>query len=235
MKRVLITGVSSDIGLALATKYQKEGWYVVGHFRNERPELDNIRKGDFEGWRCDFTDSQNLNDEIQTNKDKFSNISAFVNLASDLKPKSFYDLNPIDFISALKINLLPGLLIMQQISKSMIKNNFGRIVQGSSIGVKFGGGLNSVTYSLSKHAQEFIPKECREWAASNVFVNIARIGVTHTRLHSKINGKDLEKRKDMIPAGRLATTQDIAKALFWLGSEENTFTSGAIIPISGGE
>ena len=46
----------------------------------------------------------------------------------------------------------------------MIKNNFGRIVNCSSIGIKFGGGSNTYNYSLSKFASEFIPYNFKDWA-----------------------------------------------------------------------
>ena len=124
---------------------------------------------------------------------------------------------------------------MQAIGPVMAEREFGRIVHGSSIGVKFGGGENSFAYSLSKHAQEFIPQECRKWASKNVFVNIARIGATDTRIHAKINQKDLAARAKMIPTGRLATPPEIAEALYWLGSENNQFTTGETISIAGGE
>ena len=124
---------------------------------------------------------------------------------------------------------------MQAIGPVMAEREFGRIVHGSSIGVKFGGGKQNFAYSLSKHSQEFIPQECRTWAADNVFVNIARIGATDTRIHAKIKNKDMLDRAKLIPRGRLATPQEIAEGLYWLGSEINHFTSGETISIAGGE
>ena len=124
---------------------------------------------------------------------------------------------------------------MQAIGPAMVKRGFGRIVHGSSIGVKFGGGEQSFTYSLSKHAQEFIPKECREWAKNNVFVNVVRIGVTTTRIHSNMPHKDMATRAKFIPAGRLASPEEIAQTLFWLGSDINGFTANEIISAAGGE
>jgi NAD(P)-dependent dehydrogenase (short-subunit alcohol dehydrogenase family) len=235
MKRVLITGVSSDIGLATCQKYQEAGWFVVGHYRNDRAELDQVRGSQFENWQCDFTSLISLETNIKKDKSKFSGLDAFVSLAAELTPVEFANASSSEILQTLSVNLIPGLLIMQAVGPSMAERGFGRIVHGSSIGVKFGGGKQSFAYSLSKHAQEFMPQECRKWAAHNVYVNIARIGVTGTQIHSKLKNKDMSKRARQIPAGRLATPEDIAEALYWLGSEKNGFTTNEVVSVSGGE
>jgi len=235
MKRVLITGASSDIGLAVCQKYQEAGWLVIGHFRNDRVELEQLRGDQLEDWQCDFSNLSSLELDLKSENKNISSVDAFVNLAAELTPVEFSKATTSEILSALSANLLPGLLIMQTIGPAMVERGFGRIVHGSSIGVKFGGGKQSFAYSLSKHAQEFIPQECRKWATKNVYVNIARIGATDTRLHSKIKNKDMAARAKLVPAGRLATPQEIAETLYWLGSENNTFTTSETISIAGGE
>ena len=140
-----------------------------------------------------------------------------------------------EILAALTVNLLPGLLLMRTICPAMAERGFGRIVHASSIGVKFGGGSDSFAYSLSKHAQEFIPRACRSWAERDVFVNVVRIGVTDTRLHGRAPGRDMAERARLIPARRPATPDEIARTLFWLGSEHNGFTSGEVVSVAGGE
>jgi len=230
MKRVLITGASSDIGLATCQKYQEAGWLVIGHYRNDRDELDQLRGNQFEDWQCDFSNLSSLESDLENRQTNFSNIDAYVNLAAELTAVEFSKASSAEILHILSVNLLPGILIMQAIGPAMAEKGFGRIVHGSSIGVKFGGGEQSFAYSLSKHALKSFPKN-----AKNVFVNVARIGATDTRIHRKIEKKDMAARTNMIPAGRLATPQEIANALFWLGSENNHFTSGETISIAGGE
>ena len=117
----------------------------------------------------------------------------------------------------------------------MIKNNYGRILHCSSIGVKFGGGLNTYSYSLSKHLLEFIPLYFRKVIKKNVFFNILRVGVTKTKIHKKIKNKILKKRIKLIPIGRMANTREIAEYIFYINSERNSFISNQILSISGGE
>ncbi len=235
MKQVLITGASSDIGLAVCQKYLKAGWRVIGQYRTERTELDALQEHPFQKWQCDFSNINDLEVNLKENIFNVLKSDAFINLAASLAPIKFSQATSSDILNALSINFLPGLLIMQSLGPNMTNNNFGRIVHGSSIGVKFGGGKDSFAYSLSKHVQEFIPNECRTWARKNVYVNIVRIGVTNTRLHSILPRKDMDARIKLIPAGRLASPLEIAETLFWLGSNKNSFISNEIISVSGGE
>jgi NAD(P)-dependent dehydrogenase (short-subunit alcohol dehydrogenase family) len=235
MKKVLITGASSPIGIEVAKKYQEHGWCVIGHFHKAQNKLKVLQEDLLQEWKCDFTNIRVLEKQIQERKDIFYDVSAFINLAANLIPSKFQNASFDHINSVLNTNLMPGLLITQAISSSMLEKKFGRIVHGSSIGVKFGGSNDTFAYALSKHALEFIPQECRKWASKNVYINIARIGVTKTHIHKKIQHKNLSDRTKLIPAQRLATPKEIAESLFWLGSEKNGFTTGEIIPMAGGE
>ena len=118
---------------------------------------------------------------------------------------------------------------------AMASRGWGRIVIASSIGVKFGGGTDSFNYALANHASEFIPRTARDWAASGVLTNVVRIGVTDTKAHDAFPGRDLARRAELIPMKRAATTAEIADYLFWIGSESNTYLTGQVNAISGGE
>ena len=77
----------------------------------------------------------------------------------------------------------------------MKKKRFGRIINCSSIGVKFGGGKNNFNYALSKHCSEFVPSELRQMAKYNILYNNIRLGVINTKIHKKIKGEKNEKER----------------------------------------
>ena len=83
--------------------------------------------------------------------------SYFINLTGYISKSNFLNFKIHDQINTFKTNVILPNLILSKIVNSMIKNNFGRIVNCSSIGIKFGGGSNTYNYSLSKFASEFIP------------------------------------------------------------------------------
>lgn len=116
----------------------------------------------------------------------------------------------------------------------MKKKRFGRIINCSSIGVKFGGGINNFNYSLSKHCSEFVPSELRQMAKYNILYNNVRLGVINTKIHKKIKGKKLKDRIRKIPISRLASKNEIAEYIFYL-IDKNTFISSETLSIAGGE
>ena len=235
MRTVFICGASSDIGLATVQRYLGAGWKVIAHYRTTRPELQALEGPDVELWQADLSDTSELEAKLGTDPSFFNRADALINLAAEIMPVRFETATVAQMVRALSVNLLPGLLFMQAMGPSMVERGFGRIVHASSIGVKFGGGSDSFAYSLSKHAQEFIPKACRQWAANNVYVNVLRVGVTDTRIHASVVNKDIAERIRLIPAQRLATPSEIAQTVFWLGSETNGFTTSEVITASGGE
>lgn len=235
MRKVFISGASSDIGLALCRRYLGAGWGVIAHYRTPRPELMVLAGPALETWQADLADTAALEAVIAADPAFFGRADAFVNLAAQISPVRFETATAADLLRAFTVNLIPGVLLMQAMGPAMAERGFGRVVHASSIGVKYGGGSDSFAYSLSKHAQEFIPNACRKWAAHNVFVNVVRVGVTDTRFHAVMGNKDMAARARMIPAGRLAAPEEIAETLFWLGSEANGFTSGEVIAVAGGE
>lgn len=234
-RTAFITGASSDIGIALCRCYLDAGWRVIAHHRTPRPDLDALAGPTLELWRADFADTATLERSIAENPGFFTRADALANLAADPMPTSFEKATAADILRAVSVNFLPGLLLMQAMGPAMSGRGFGRIVHASSIGVKFGGGKDSFAYSLSKHAQEFIPAAARSWAANNVLVNVIRIGVTDTRFHARFSGKDMAARARMIPAGRMATPDEIAQTLFWFGSDRNGFATDQVVSVAGGE
>ena len=125
-------------------------------------------------------------------------------------------------------------MIIRNSLNNMIKKNYGRIINTSSVGVKFGGSGNTFSYSLSKHINEFIPGYIRKLCSKNILYNTLRIGLTDTKLHNKIKNKSLKQRIKLIPMKKIATTDDIAEYMFYL-IVHNNFIANELINITGGE
>ena len=82
---------------------------------------------------------------------------------------------------------------------------------------------------------EFIPSESKHWSKKNILINNLRIGVTKTKLHSKINKKNIKERIKLIPIGRMANTLEISEYIFYLSTEKNSFITNETLSIAGGE
>jgi 3-oxoacyl-[acyl-carrier protein] reductase len=164
-----------------------------------------------------------------------NNYDIIINLIGYIDNKSFNNFQPKDIEKSIMTNSIIPLLIIRSSLSNMVKKKWGRIVNSSSIGVKFGGGDTTFGYSIAKHLNEFIPKEIRKLASKNIFYNIMKIGLTDTKIHKRILSKNLKKRISLVPAKKMAKPEDVAKYIYYISSKQNKFITGEIIGVTGGE
>ena len=229
MKKILILGGNSDIGLQLLKNLTNEENFKIHVHYNKKFSKKNIQKN-IKLIKKDLSkiNSKNLNKVFDNNYDIIANLVGYVS------KQSFSNFSIKEVQKTILINSLVPFMIIRNSLKNMSKNNYGRIINTSSIGVKFGGGINTFSYSLSKHLNEFMPSEIKKLSSKNILYNTVRIGVTDTKFHKKIKNKSIQKRIKLIPLKKMATTKDIAKYIFYL-IVENNFITNEVINITGGE
>ena len=238
-KHILILGGSSDIGVEVVKNFLKLKWNVTAHFFKNKKKLKNLKKN-----------NRNLN-IIEFNFDGYSDpnierliikkfngkYDSIINLIGYVDNKGFENTNLSSILRSLTANALLPILIEKMLVKRMLSQKWGRILNCSSIGVKFGGGINSYNYSLSKHCLEFIPSNYKNWAKRNVFINNIRIGVTNTKIHKKMKRKKLKMKKRLrfIPINRMAEPKEISTYIVSLVTESNSYMTGQTLTVLGGE
>ena len=230
-KKVLILGGSSDIGLELAKIFLDKNIYNVDlHYHSNTKILRNLNH------KCKLIKSDL---SILNNKNiykKFNNnYDIIVNLVGYISGKSFEKFTIESLEKTLRVNSLVPMLIIRLSLENMIKKKWGRVVNSSSVGVKFGGGNKTFEYSLSKHLNEFIPSHFKKIADKNIFYNTIKIGLTNTKIHKKISNKNLIKRTKLLPIKKMASPKDIANYIYYIASNENQFITNETINITGGE
>ncbi len=237
-KNVLILGASSDIGIEVIKFFVKKKYFITAHCNSNNKSLNQICKN-YRKIKIIKKDFLELND-IELDKickQKFNlQYSIFINLVGYMEKKTYLKSDLKSLIKSIKINSLIPALILKNVLKKMVKGNYGRILNCSSIGVKFGGGVNSFNYSFSKHASEFIPSIFKKLAKKNIIYNNLRIGFTNTKIHKNIkNNIELKKRISLIPLKRAAEKKEIAEYIYFLVSQKNSYMTNQIISVSGGE
>jgi len=231
----LILGASSDIGISVVEKFINKGWYVLAHANKNIKQFKKLKiyNKRLKIIKCDLNKTNEVKRFLKTiSKAK---ILTYVNLVGYLDNISYLKTNLKLIIKSLTVNTLAPNMIKRSLIKNMEKSNFGRILDLSSIGVKYGGSEFTYNYSFSKHALEYMPSYFKNLVKKNILTNILRVGVVDTKLLKKIKGKNIKKRKKLIPIKRLATTKEISETVYNLASEKNTYISGEIIAIAGGE
>ena len=236
-KHVLIFGGSSDIGIEVIKIFLKLNWNVSAHYFKNKTKLNLLKEKskNLNLIKLDFSKADpRIETLIKKNlKDKYDSI---INLIGYIDNKGYENTNLKSITKSLTANMIIPVLIEKNCVKKMISQKWGRILNCSSIGIKFGGGKNSFNYSLSKHCLEFIPNSYKFWAENNVFINNLRIGVTDTKIHKRMKKNlQLKERLKLIPAKRMATPSEMAIYIVNLSTEENSYMTGQTLIVSGGE
>jgi len=238
-RRVLILGGSSDIGIEVVQNFLHLKWEVTAHFFKSKKKLEILKKNskDLKIIKFDFSNYSSSNIEKLIRKKFKHKYDSVINLVGYVDNKGFENTNLNSILQSLTINALLPILIEKILVRKMLSQRWGRILNCSSIGVKFGGGVNSYNYSLSKHCLEFIPNIYKNWAKRNVFINNLRIGSTNTKLHKKMKRTKLmlKNRIKLIPVNRMAEPKEISTYIVSLVTEGNSYMTGQTLTISGGE
>jgi NAD(P)-dependent dehydrogenase (short-subunit alcohol dehydrogenase family) len=240
-KTVLVTGGSGGIGFHIAKHFLEEGAKVGAHYHDDRDGAERLLEmagaGQVRLFQADFTHSE----QVLGLWDEFiawtGTIDVLVNNAgSTIKPAPLDELTEESWDSAFQVNAKAPFLLSRAAMRVMKEKSFGRIINISSIGVKFGGGPTTLAYSASKAALEAVNRSlAKEGASHNVLVNAIRAGVTDTKFHERLGRTDLVKRTQSIPLKRLAMPQEIAGVVLFLASDASSFITGSTIPVAGGE
>ena len=221
--------------MTVIEKFLQEDWCVFAHANKSisRFKKFSIFENKLKILKCDLAKENQVEKLIKFTAK--AQIISYINLVGYLDNISYKKTNFKTLTKSLTINTIAPNLIKRSLIKNMERIKFGRILDLSSIGVKYGGSEFTYNYSFSKHALEYIPSYFKNLTKKNILTNILRAGVVNTRLLRTIKGKDINKRKKLIPIKRLASAQEITETIYNLASEKNTYISGEKITISGGE
>ena len=234
-RKVLILAARSDSGIKVVQKFLDNNWEVIAHYNKSKKKLSLIKDKKLKIFKLDLSDPFKVEQFISKNKIIFRKIDSFISLVGFLKLSNYENFKIKDFYLHLNINYLANQLFIRKIIIDMKQNKWGRILNSSSIGTKFGGNKNTFLYSLSKHMNEFSPNIFKDLAKLNILANCIQIGVTDTKLNRIDKNKKMIKRAKLIPLNRIAKPGEIANYVFFIASNKNTFITLQKVNIAGGE
>tara|TARA_B100000780_G_C21127007_1_gene457865 strand:+ start:9674 stop:10390 length:717 start_codon:yes stop_codon:yes gene_type:complete len=227
-KNVLITGASSGIGMSIANEFYKLGANVIGTSTTQK-----IKKVRYEIFKVNFfkkEESSNFLKYIEEKKIDILVNNAGINIISHIE-----QLNIKNFKDVLYINLEIPAQISSVVSKNMIKNKYGKIINISSIFGSVSRTMRS-SYSSSKFGIKGLTKATAlDLASKNIYVNSISPGFIDTKLTRKVLKKSgiLKITKD-IPLLRMGKPKEIAYLALYLASDYNTYITGQDFLIDGG-
>lgn len=233
-KKVLILGASSEIGIQTVNMYLEKNWSVVAHYSKNNNELKKIKTKKLKIFKYDLKKINNFEKFVKRSQ-LFKNVNSFISLTGYIKPSQFTQIRINNFYDHINVNYLSNIIILKRLLPQMKKKNFGRVLLSSSTGVKFGGSLSTIIYSLTKYMNEFFYSSYKDFYKNNVLINAIRIGVTDTKIHTKTRKKNMNKRIKLIPIKRIASVNEVVDYIYLYASEKNTLTTNSVVNITGGE
>ena len=242
-KTVIITGGTTGIGKATALHFAKNGYNVVVTSRNADKEASVIanfkqNNADVTFFVLDVTDEEQVVSVISKSVQKFGKLDAIVNNSGiSLGNTILAETESNDLKQMLETNVMGVYYGMKHAIKEMLKTGGGTIVNLASI-----AGLNGLyataQYNASKHAVVGLTKGASiDYAQQGIRINAVAPGAIKTDIlkNAIASGTyDVSSIEAIHPMNRLGEVEDIAKAIYFLASDENTFMTGTILSVDGG-
>ncbi|WP_031545659.1 SDR family NAD(P)-dependent oxidoreductase [Salinicoccus luteus] len=244
-KVALITGAGSEkgIGRATAVKLSEGGATVIVADVNEagvKQVAEGIRDegGNAEGITMDITDQSRVADAVNTLVEKYGKIDILVNNAGISRPTRVLDIPEDEWDLVFNINMKGLFFVTQSVLKSMKENEYGRVINLSSVSGKRGGGIfGGSHYSAAKAGVTGFTKAiAREMAEFNITCNTVAPGlVGGTNITGGLLTQEAEKQIiEGIPLKRVGEVDDIAHSIAFLASEGAGYITGEELDINGG-
>lgn len=237
MSRIaLVTGGTSGIGAAISKKLQANGYkvVVVYHKGQERAEqFHQETKIPIYDW--DVGSFKECEEGIKRIKKEIGTPEILVNDAGITRDGMMHKMSEEDWSSVIQVNLGSMFNMTRQLINDMRENNFGRIVNISSINAQK-GQLGQTNYCAAKAGiLGFTRALALESAHHNVTVNAIAPGYINTPMVEKIPKDVLDDIIKTVPVGRLGKPEEIARTVAFLVADEADYITGATFSINGGQ
>lgn len=244
-KSVLITGASSGIGAATAIEFSKKGYFVYLLARDPN-RLEKIALQCHSGaslLKCDLTDSQQLQKAVQhlrTRQD--TQLEVLINNAGNYERTALSEMSMGSFKNQFELNFFSAVHLSKELLPLLKKAKNASIVNVSStLGLR--PTPMSSAYAAAKSALiNWTQAMAIEWAPLGIRVNAVAPGIVETPIHAGFSYQSSPADKDKLrnelatkqPLGRIGKPEEIAKAIFFLASDDSSWTTGAILSVDGG-
>ena len=240
-RSVLVTGASGGIGEAMCREFAKNGYDVAIHYNaseasalNLKAELESQYRVKAVPIKADLRNSDDVKALAETALKEFGKIDVLINnagmayltlfqLADDNKVKELFD-----------INLMSAMNLTKEILPAMIRNQWGRIINISSMW-DIAGASCEVHYSATKSALiGFTKALAKEVGPSSVTVNCIAPGYIDTKMNSSIDDESIQEIVDATPVGRKGRPEDVSPLAVFLCEDKAEFITGQVISVDGG-
>ncbi len=239
-KTAVITGASRGIGRAIAVHMAELGAQVVINYNGSEEKAKEVQKEIIEAggrayiYKCnvaDFKECENFVKEITV---KFGRIDILVNNAGITKDGLLMSMSEEAFDEVLRVNLKGAFHMIRFVSRQMLKQKSGRIINMASV-VGVSGNAGQANYAASKAGVIGLTKSAaKELASRGITVNAIAPGYISTDMTGQLKDEVKAQIASAIPLGTLGDPEQVAYAAAFLASDQASYITGQVLHVDGG-
>lgn len=239
-KNAIVTGASRGIGRAIAIEFANQGANVVINYSGNEKAANEVVEILKEKGVKSFAIKANVADEndvkamMKEAMKEFGSIDILVNNAGITRDNLLMRMKETDFDDVIDINLKGTFLCIKSVTRQMMKQRSGRIINVASI-VGVSGNAGQANYVASKAGVIGLTKSvAQELASRNILVNAVAPGFIETDMTDELNEDQQKAVLNQIPLEKLGSPSDVARVVRFLASDDAAYLTGQTIHVDGG-
>lgn len=239
-KAALVTGASRGIGRTIAIELAKQGANVAVNYAGSEAKaeavVEELKALGVEAFKiqADVSNEANVKEMVKAVVSEFGSLDVLVNNAGVTRDNLLMRMKEEEFDDVININLKGVFLCTKAVTRQMMKQRAGRIINVASI-VGVSGNPGQANYVAAKAGVIGLTKTtAKELASRNILVNAVAPGFISTDMTDELTEEQKEAMLAMIPLARLGDPEDVAKVVRFLATDDANYITGQTIHIDGG-
>lgn len=239
-KVAVVTGASRGIGRAIAEKLAEEDVFVVINYRGNEDQAKQVQQtikeqgGNAEIYGCDVSDFSACEAFFKDVIETYGRLDILVNNAGITRDGLLMKMTESDYDAVLQTNLKGTFNGIRFVSRQMLRQKAGRIINISSVSGVL-GNAGQANYSASKAGVIGLTKSAaRELASRGITVNAVAPGFIKTEMTEVLSEQVQDHAKSQIPLGSFGNPEDVAEAVWFLASDKAGYITGQVLNVDGG-
>lgn len=239
-KIALVTGASRGIGRQIALTLGAKGAMVIVNYNGSAAKAEEVVKeieaagGKAEALQCNVSEFESCGQMMADIVSRHGRLDILVNNAGITRDNLLMKMSEDDFDAVINTNLKGVFNCIKHISRQMLKQKAGRIINISSVSGVL-GNAGQANYCAAKAGVIGITKSAaRELASRGITVNAVAPGFITTEMTDVLSDNVKAAATEQIPMKKFGETQDIAEAVAFLASNEAKYITGQVLYVDGG-
>jgi acetoacetyl-CoA reductase len=235
-RTALVTGGTAGIGAAIAEALLRAGYRVAASFcSNARAADEFATRTGIPVFQWNVADFAACQDGVARVRAALGPVDILVNNAGITRDAVLHKMTPEQWREVLDVDLGSCFNMTRAVIEGMRERRFGRIVNITSVN-GLSGQAGQSNYAAAKAGMiGFTKSIALEGASRNITANAIAPGYTDTAMVGAVRPEVLEQILGAIPAGRLATAEEIARCAVFLAADDAGFINGATLSVNGGK